>query len=350
MIEKFTLDIEKWDSANDEDLGLVLPEGRQPVIHRYKSDNGQEFNVLVADGRKPGTSGSVELSSTSHDYRIDELMIARKTIDAVRGNTLVIASEIPGETKDPDGTLKTTGAWQTPKQTLAAMNGNYDLLALEQLKAMYSTGAIEDGSEVQISGQSMGAHMAASMLRNIANGRFEHGLDVSRLYLFDPVNASGDHSILHQFSTLGALMAEEKIRNTYYIQENKDIGHTELVPFEQQSDETMKIDKYVKLRQAPAIYLTGAGLRKGFDSTLTDALDARTELRNTEIIYARAVDSTISHAQDMLLAIEAIQKHGGRARFVSVEGPDNDDTPVAHHVRDSIRRSASHADELRRFQ
>jgi len=350
MSEKLTLDLDRWTGSTSDELGYTSPS-LFAETHRFKDTNGQEFNVLEIDGRKEGTDGPTILSSTSFDYRIEDLLERRMAILATHKNARVLLAEIPGVTMDRQNPFNTKGAWQTPKQTLFASMGDFDLLAEQQLRAIDATVGLEEGMDVQLFGESLGAYAVVAMARVMAQRTFNKGLRVTQMDLVEPVNAYGNHTFIRQALMLKNLATIEDTRRAIYLdEENARIGHGDIVAFEKQSEENMRIDKHVKLRQIPATYLTGAGLSKGLHTALTHAL-ANTDndgpqLRDADIFLSRAVDSTVSFEKDLASAANTIRENGGHAFTYSLEAADGDKTPIGHHILNSLGRLASYA-ELR---
>lgn len=348
QLEANTLDYRRWNESSDDELGVATTD-KTVELHRYIAENGQSFNVLDVDARTVGESGEQEgptiVGAISFDYRIDPLLTHKMSILAHHASARVLMSELPGVSVDHDDPFHTKGAWQTPAQTVAAFSGNFDPLALEQLRAVDSVAHFQDGDEIQLFGQSLGAYSVTAMTRVLANGSFEKALTVPKMTLFEPVNAYGNYYLINQLKMLKNLATTEDTRRQVYLDENAQIGHP-MRAFEQLSDETLAIDKFVKSRPAQIIatYASGAGLRKGLHSALYDAMNNKTEdgphLADAEIIVARATDSTVSHDEDLISLADAAHDAGGSVRLVKFSAGEGETTPLGHHSPDSLGRMA----------
>lgn len=346
MSEKMVVDFKRWKDLTSDELGLTAP-GLKIATHRHENQWGQQFNVLEVDARQSDSDPTI-LTSTSFDYRIDELLERRMAILATHSNARVIVSEIPGVTMDRNDPFHTKGAWQTPIQTASAFSGNFDPLALAQLRAIDAEIGLDENSKIQLFGESLGAYAVIAMARVIAQYKFDKGLRITQMDLVEPVNAYGNYTIFRQATMLKSLASREDRLRQVYLGENTLIGHGEVGAFERQSDENMRIDKYVKLRQIPATYLTGAGLRKGLHSALKDTLSNvdsdGPHLREAQIVIARGIDSSVSFEKDLLSAADTIRDNGGQVKTISLEAIAGDETPISHHVLNSFGRFASYAD------
>jgi hypothetical protein len=349
MSEKVTLYLDKWKDVTDNEIGLTSGD-LKTELHRYKNDQNQEFNIFIADARKSADDPTI-ISSTSFDYRIDPLLENSTKILANRSNARVIVSEIPGITMDRDHPYQTTGAWQTPRQTLLAFSGDFDPLTYEMLNGIKAVAGLERGAKLQFKGNSLGAYAVVSMARNIALRRIDEDYQITRMDLIEPVNSYGNYTLARQAFILRSLATTEDQRRQLYLGENTTIGHGEIKAFEQQSDENMRIDRYIKSRprQILATYLTGAGLRKGLDSALKDALSNRDSdgphLREAKIVIARGIDSTVSFENDLISVADTVRENGGQVQTISLKAETGDTTPIGHHVLDSYARLASYTDE-----
>lgn len=346
MSEKIEIGFEQWKGLSSDELGLTAP-GLKIETHRYENQYGQQFNVLEVDARQSDSDPTI-ITSTSFDYRVDALLERRMAILATHSRARVLLSEIPGVTMDRQDPFHTKGGWQTPLQTLAAFSGNFDPLAREQLRAIDATVGLEDGSHIQLFGESLGAYAVTAMARVMAQHEFDKGLRITQMDLVEPVNAYGNYTLFRQATMLKNLATREDRLRQIYLSENTLIGHGEIGAFEKQSDENMRIDKYVKRRQIPATYLTGAGLRKGLHAALKDTLSNNDSdgprLRDANITIARGIDSSVSLEKDLVSAAETIRDNGGYARTVSLEAAPGDTTLISHHVLNSFGRLASYAD------
>lgn len=344
MSERQVLNLSDWDNLSSDELGYTGPQ-LSTETHRYESDNGQAFNVFVADARTSEDDPTI-LTSTSHDYRLDPLLKRRLSVAATQSNSRIVLSEIPGVTMDPEDPFHTKGGWQTPYQTLMAFTGNYDPLAEAQLEAMDSVIDFQPGQEIQLAGESLGAYAVVSMARVLGQRRFKKQLTISRLDLMEPVNAYGNYMLLRQARMLYSLATREDQLRQVYLGENAAIGHGDIGAFEKLSDRTKKIDRHVKVRQIPAVYLTGAGLRKGLHTALKDALADRTNdgtrLHEADITIARGIASSVSHEKDLVSAREFIREVGSDAKIISFEAEPDDETLISHHVLNSLGRFASY--------
>lgn len=347
QFETAPLDHRRWGGTPDAELGTEVP-GRMPHLHRYAAPNGQAFNVLEIDERedKDGRkSGSTIVGALSFDYRIDPLLTQKMGILAHHNKARVLMTELPGVTVDHDDPYHTRGAWQTPVQTVAAFSGNFDPLALQQLNAVDHVADFQDGEEIQLFGQSLGAYSITAMARVLASGNFPKRLAVSKMTLFEPVNAYGNYYLINQLKVLKNLATTEDARRQSYLNENEHIGHP-MRAFEQLSDETRAIDNYVKSRplQIVSTYASGAGLRKGLHTALRDATANRDadgpRLHEADITVARAIDSTVSHEKDLISLADAAHESGVPVRLVEFTSGGGDLTPLGHHSPDSLGRMA----------
>jgi len=347
MSENVTLEFERFKNLSSDELGLTAP-GLKVETHRHENKWGQQFNVLEVDARQTDTDPTI-LTSTSFDYRIDPLLERRMSILATRSNARVLLSEIPGVTMDRDDPFHTKGAWQTPRQTALAFSGDFDPLALEQLRAIDATVGLAEYENIQLLGESLGAYAVTAMARVIAHRQFDKGLRITQMDLIEPVNTYGNYTLLRQAKMLGNLAGREaNLRQDVYLGENTLIGHGEIRAFERQSAENKRIDDFVKRRQIPATYLTGAGLRKGLHTALKDALSNDDvdgpHLRDARILIARGADSSVSFEKDLISAANTVRENGGYAETISLVAPKGDSTPIGHHVLNSYARLASYAD------
>ncbi|MDB5180146.1 MAG: hypothetical protein JWN12_778 [Candidatus Saccharibacteria bacterium] len=346
MPEKVILELERWKGLSSEELGLTAPD-LKITTHRYENQWGQQFNVLVVDARKSDSDPTI-ITSTSFDYRIDELLENRMAILATRSDARVIVSETPGITMDRNDPFHTKGAWQTPRQTTLAFSGNLDPLALEQLRAIDSVVGLDEYAELQFFGESFSADAVVAMARVIAQRKFDKGIRITRMDLNEPVNAYGNYTIFRQAMMLRSLATREDRLLHVYLNENTLIGHGEVSAFEKQPNINKRADRYVKHRQIPATYLSGAGLRKGLHTALKDALSNvdsdGPHLRDAPIVIARGIDSSVSLEKDLISAADTIRDNGGQAKTISLEAPVGDKTLIAHHVTSSFARFASYTD------
>ena len=338
------LDHRHWKGASALELGTA-EDDKLIQTHRYEAENGQSFNVLEVDARKEGKPDKTIVGAISFDYRIDPLIRLKMAILAHHTSSRVLMTELPGVTVDHNEPFHTKGGWQTPWQTVAAFSGNFDPIAKQQLEAADSVAKFKDGDSIELFGQSLGAYSITAMTRVLAKGEFHKNLRVSKMTLFEPVNAYGNHYLVDQLKMLKSLATIEDARRQLYLDENEAIGHP-MRAFEQISPETARIDKYVKTRpgQIIATYASGAGLRKGLHTALYNAMaDKRSEgprLDEAQIIVARAADSTVSHEEDLLSLAGAAHEAGGSVRLARFTSGESDNTPFGHHAPDSLGRMA----------
>jgi len=347
MSERVEIGINEWRDLSSDELGFTGSQLKTEE-HRYVAENGQAFNVFIADARPDGV-GPTYLTSTSFDYRMDTLLKRGTSILATQSGSRVAVSEVPGITYDYDNPFHSKGAWQTPRQSLTAFTGNFDSLSLMQLEAFDKYLKFQDGDEIQVGGRSLAAYMAASMLRNIAQHKFPKRLKVSRVDFVEPVNAFGNHSLARQWKILGELASyEERMRTEVYIPENEQIGHT-TPRFEDESELNDRILKHVRRTQFAATYLTGAGLRKGIDHSLVRAMADKTNdgigLHDADITFARGDASHVSFEKDLVAAREEVRRVGSDAKIITLTDESSGDVPLAHHALDSLGRIASYAQQ-----
>lgn len=325
--ESPVLDYRHWSGNSKRDLGIANDD-KLVRVHRYVAENGQSFNVLEADARKEGKDGATIVGAVSFDYRIDPLVAQKMSILAHHTSSRVLMAELPGVTVDHEDPFNTKGGWQTPYQTIAAFSGNFDPIAKQQLEAVDWVAKFEDGDSIELFGQSLGAYSVTAMTRVLAKGEFRKNLRVSKMTLFEPVNAYGNYFLLNQLKMLKNLATIEDALRQRYLDENEFIGHP-MRAFEQIAPETARIDRHVKSRLAQfiATYASGAGLRKGLHTALYDAMANRRSdgphLNEAQIVVARAAESTVSHDADLLSLADAAHEAGGSvrlARFTSGEG------------------------------
>lgn len=345
MSKNVEIGIGEWRGVSSDELGFTGSH-LHTEDHRYVAENGQAFNVFIADARPNGV-GPTYLTSTSFDYRMDTLLRRGASVLATQSGARVAVSEVPGVTADFDDPFHTKGAWQTPLQSLTAFTGNFDRLSLMQLEAFDKYLVFKDGDEIQVGGRSLAAYMAVSMLSNLARHRFSKNLKVSRVDLVEPVNAFGNQTITRQLKMLQQLASyEEDMRTNVYIPENAEIGH-QTDRFEDESELNDRILKHVRRTQFLATYLSGAGLRKGLDPTLIYAMADKTNdgigLHEADITISRGNASRVSFEKDLLAAREAIRRVGGDAKVLEFTDAPGTDTPIAHHALDSLGRMASYA-------
>lgn len=345
MSENMVLDYRNWDSLSSDEIGYTGDALNVSTI-RHVNKNGQKFNILNVDARVD-ENGPTILTTTSHDYRTDTLLERRMSILATHTGSRVIVCELPGVTIDRDDPFHTDGAWQTPIQLLSAISGNFDPIATAQLDAIDAEVGFYDGQEIQLFGESLGAYCVTAMARSIATGAFSKRLKISRMDLVEPVNSYGNYRIGRQLSVLKHLATIEEQRRQSYLGENTLIGHGDVGAFETMSLDNKKIDRYLKSRQFPAVYLTGMGLRKGLDTALLQAMEDRTAdgtgLYEADISVYRGKDSTVSKEEDIYELSEAIIRKGGHSRSIELRGGINDATPIGHHVLNSFGRLATYA-------
>lgn len=344
MSEKIELGLQPWLDVSSDELGYTS-SGLRSSITRYNEGekHQQQFNVLDIDARN-GEPGPTIITSTPFNYRIDPLMRRRMTQLATHSKARVLASELPGVTIDLDDPENTGGDYQTIPQTLMALCGNFDLLAAKQLEAIDSVANFADGDQIQLVGHSLSAYSMVAMARVIAQGKlYDKQLAITRMDLIEPVNAYGNHTIDHQIKMFFQLAQLEDQRRQLYLQENVRIGHGDIGAYEKISPFTAKADKYVKRRQVLAIYASGAGLRKGMTPALDQAFEASPDLRNTQFVLSRGIDSTASFENDLLSAAYAIRNSGGKAETIAFVAEKGDSTPMGHSVLDSLARMASYA-------
>jgi len=340
--ETSTLDYRQWIGSTDAELGTALADTSK--IHRYQAFNGQAFNVLEVDGRR-GEGGPVIVGAASFDCRIDPLLTKRMGILAHHSGARVFMAELPGVTVDHADPFHTRGAWQTPMQTAMAAAGNFDMLAKKQLKAIDSIAHFQDGDEIQLFGQSMGAYSAASMARVLAKNSYRKQIVISKMTLVEPVNAWRNNNAIEHFKMVRNLIVNEDARRQVYLDENDLIGHP-TAAYEQLTDETKRIHQHMRSRisQRMAAYAAGMGLRKSLYTVLSDVISDRdpggTHLHEADITVARASSSTVSLDTDLLALSDAAHEQGVWLRLTEFEAGAGDPTPLGHHSADSLGRMA----------
>ncbi len=341
----------EWEGTSAGELGYG--DDVQQTDHRYHAENDQIFNLFEADARRSESDPTI-IVPASHKYRIDDLLRRRMSIFAHHTNSQVIAVETPGMTMnqsdfdaDVYSKVHTDGAFMTPAQKLASLIGDFSDIADTQIEAINEVIGFHKGQEVQIFGESMGVVLAAFAWRGLR--RAQLGVSVSRLGLFEPVNALGFRTPVHQALMIRDLVKHEvpNIRNNYFP-ENDEIGHGDVGAFEDSSDRAAQISRVLNRQQRLNGFLTGFALKRSLAALVVDGLKETADygegLRDTAITLWRATHSTVSRATDVDKAGEAIQDAGGDVRVVElVEGKSDRTKVVAHHTNNSLGRQASFA-------
>lgn len=342
--ESVTLDHRRWVGSTNEELGTALAE--TSIIHRYTAANGQSFNILEVDGRKD-QDGPVVVSAASFGSRIDPHLTERMGIYAHHTGSRIFVAETPGVTIDYDNPYNMRGAWQSPKQTLAASMGNFDPIAIAQLKGIDSIAHFEDGDKIELYGNSMGTYAAGAMVRVLEKNAFKKQIIVSKMTLVEPVNARPNNNILEHFKMVRNLVATEDTRRHLYLAENDFIGHPSVTIEDVFQDK--RLYKHLKSQSAQniATYAVGIGLRKNLYSTMHDVVANRnpdgTQLYNADITVARAFDSTVSLSKDLLALSAAARENGSYFRLLEFKAGKGDLTPLGHHTTDSLGRMSDFA-------
>jgi hypothetical protein len=367
MIEKMPLEYKNWsaDVVSADEMGILLGgEDTYSQMHRYSTPDGnQQFNVLEIDGRPEGQDGPTIISGNSWNYRLDPLVTYKMRILAKQRGARVFMSELPGITINHSDPFNNTGARQSVEQMRHAFAGNFDPLSKMQLEAVDSLAHFEEGQTVQFFGESLASYSVASMASVISKGEFKP-LHISRMELVEPVNAYGDTSLIHMAQIMKTLGTVEDARRATYIAENKEIGYSDAVPYEQIDDRTAAIDKFVKglRQQLIPVLISGGGLRKGVHTVLGRVLDAQAVhaplTHKSNIIVARGSDSTVTVPEHFEQLASHVRDSGVSVRLIEFTDSDTDyseeqlskikkgeaiRTAIGHSTLDSIGRMASYA-------
>lgn len=363
--EQVPLDYLAWQGVSSGELGYVVNpgeysdwiEGPGVMVARRNlvklPETGQQVNVYSADARplrpEGGRKGPTILKFQSHNYRIDELSERKTQIHAHHMGARVLDIELPGVTMDYHNPLATTGGFMTATQFIESFSGNFDSLSLAQLKAADQVARFEDGDEIQLYGESLGAYSVVALARALANGRFEKQLRITDMTLVEPVNASGNRSIFDQLKLATEHLAKtEHRRRLVYLGENTIIGHP-VTMFEMLNDQTAAADRKLKSRlgQNLAATASGAGLRKGLEGALTGALKNDSQdgprIHDANITFARGRESSVTLASDMEGFAETARAKGVDIRLVEFSSAEGNPMAAGHSQLDSLGRMAEAA-------
>jgi len=352
--ENWTVDHREYKDLPKELLKLETPN-LDTFLYRHRARYGQQVNAFVADGRPDG-KGTTSISSTPHNYRLDGMLMLGTAIDAFVTGTRQAVVDIPGVSMDWDDPLHTHGAFQTIRQGFSALAGNAEPLADIQVEALIVALKLQKGEEIRIRGESQGVDQAAGIITSMTTGRFaEQQFQITNVDLVEPILSYGRHSFLELFRTGADLNNFEASLIQQYLDENNEIGIDGAVPFEKESTWHKMADRRLKKLQSFAVYSSAAAIRMGIDAPLVRAVqDGSTGLRHAQFTLSRAVDSSVSHARDIALLAEALEREGASVRRSTLVTRENDLTAegkpklLAHGFSRSLGKSFALAQSIQK--
>lgn len=313
--------------------------------HAFTAKGRQHTHLIVADGRNDHQSGETIIWPASFASRADTLEHARATMLAARMNARVVYVETPGVGMNIDDPFNTKNPRPSARQLLSVANGSFDSLAKTQLDAVDSVLDLHDGQEVRLIGYSMGAWAATTIAKLLARRHFtDKQLLISRIDLIEAVN--------DQKYTLSDLVRninqESQYTARYIADENHENGMSEtlLAAWSTDADERSAVPT-LNRRQNLMLKALPIGLRKGFASTLTQAVEESsntTHLNEGSINIWRANESIIARQEANLHTLSQL---GRVATRITEIYPTIQDRLKGHHhaIVHSLGTMANLADQ-----
>lgn len=267
-------------------------EGVTTTTHAYTTKDRQTLHLIVADGRSDET-GETIIWPASFASRADHLEEMRANVLAARTGARVAYIETPGVGIDINNPEQTNTGKLTRRQILSLANGNFDPLARVQLDALDEVLDLSDQQEVRFMGYSMGSWAVATMAKLLARGHFDDKqLLIPRIDLIEPVNDQN-----YRLTDLrNKINQEDQYGERYFIHENND-NHLNVLPFDRESEVNKALMSNINQSQVVALKALSVGLRKGFATTLMQAVDEShdtTRLAEGSIHLWRANESLVA--------------------------------------------------------
>jgi hypothetical protein len=337
--ETVTLDHQNWIGQSSDDLGYTGDFLRTASIEQYSPD----MNVACVDARPNGVGPTI-IGSTSLDERLTPFYLHCMAVNAKHRGARLLMSDVRGVRMDVENPVHVGWAHQTSTQTLEAFRGNPEPIGAEQLRALDEVYGFEEGEDIEIEAHSLANFWAYGMIKAIATRSFEKRLTITKLHMIEPVNSYGKLSVQGLMKEMLSLSTVEMDLEKRYIAENKDIGHGNVIPFDNESKQNKRIDRVLKMRQFVSSHVAGAGIRIGLDTLAGDILKDRSVdgagLHEAEIIISHGAHSTVSRRDDILRLARTIKEAGGNVRLLEYITGKGDNTPIAHSVFRSLGRIA----------
>lgn len=332
-VETKTLEYEKWIGSTPEDLGLSSDD-ENTFVHSSVSSTGQRLHVLTVDARPFNSdgerTGQIVLSASPYNSYVNERVVAETQTIAHQMGALVCRVETPGVAPDQVARRR-KGIFQTKRQALSLLEGDFTEIARSQLGAIDSILHLQDGEHVTLIGRSMAAAAVSAMAKLLVNNEVKPVLSVDRIVYIDPVNIAST-SLSRVMQVARQIGDENIVMGPSYRRENDEIG---LAAYGSEG----LVQAEPRLSQLALNWLLGSALRRGYGSQVLDTVK-HGKLNDTEIIVTRPADSSVSRDSVNAGFVEAVRDAGGKARAIRFESGDAL-KKVGHDVLDSIGRAAT---------